>query len=156
MKVKKIVVMSDNHGYRNIIEEIKEQESDGDYYVHCGDSEGIIEELHGWISVRGNNDWMANLPDETVFEVEGIKFLVTHGQRYGYFNREAAMIDDLMHYGCDVLLSGHTHMPQFECVDGFYLINPGSTTLPRGGSCKSYCVIYVDNGNINVEFKEIY
>ena len=47
--MKKIVVMSDNHGYRNIIEEIKRLEPDGDFYVHCGDSEGMEKDLKGWI-----------------------------------------------------------------------------------------------------------
>lgn len=151
----KIVVMSDNHGYHKMIDEIKRLEPDGDYYVHCGDSEALEEALKGWICVRGNNDWMARLEDEIIFEVEGISFLVTHGHRYGYFNREELMVDDLLRHGCDVLLSGHTHVPQCEEIDGFYLINPGSTTLPRRGSAKSYCIIYVEQGKINVEFKEI-
>ena len=43
----------------------------------------------------------------------------------------------------------------YDNIDGFYLINPGSTTLPRQGSNKSYCVIYVDKGQLEVEFKEI-
>lgn len=154
--MKKIVVMSDNHGYANFIEEIRKLEPDGDVYVHCGDSEGTEDKLKGWIAVRGNNDWMARLDDERVFELDGLSFLVTHGHRYGYFNREEMMIDDLLRHGCDVLLSGHTHVPQYECVDGFYLINPGSTTLPRMGSNRSYCVIYVENGKIEVEFKEIF
>lgn len=153
--MKKIVVMSDNHGQDKIIDEIRYLESDGDYYVHCGDSEALEEDLKGWICVRGNNDWMAILEDEIVFEVEGISFLVTHGHRYGYFNREQLMVDDLLRHGCDVLLSGHTHVPQCEEINGFYLINPGSTTLPRRGSAKSYCVIYVNQGKIKVEFKEI-
>ena len=153
--MKKIVVMSDNHGYHKMIDEIKRLEPDGDYYVHCGDSEALEEALKGWICVRGNNDWMARLEDGIVFEVEGISFLVTHGHRYGYFNREELMVDDLLRHGCDVLLSGHTHVPQCEEIDGFYLINPGSTTLPRRGSAKSYCIIYVEQGKINVEFKEI-
>ena len=153
--MKKIVVMSDNHGQDKIIDKIRHLESDGDYYVHCGDSEALENDLKGWICVRGNNDWMAILEDEIVFEVEGISFLVTHGHRYGYFNREELMVDDLLRHGCDVLLSGHTHVPQCEEIDGFYLINPGSTTLPRRGSAKSYCVIYVDQEKINVEFKEI-
>ena len=153
--MKKIVVMSDNHGYHKMIDEIKRLEPDGDYYVHCGDSEALEEALKGWICVRGNNDWMARLEDEIVFEVEGISFLVTHGHRYGYFNREELMVDDLLRHGCDVLLSGHTHVPQCEEIDGFYLIYPGSTTLPRRGSAKSYCIIYVEQGKINVEFKEI-
>ena len=39
MKMKKIVVMSDSHGYHHMINRVKELEPDGDYYVHCGDSE---------------------------------------------------------------------------------------------------------------------
>lgn len=154
--MKKIVVMSDNHGYLDFIDEIRKLEPDGDVYVHCGDSEGTEERLKGWVAVRGNNDWMARLDDEKVFELEGLGFLVTHGHRYGYFNREKMMLDDLLRHGCDVLLSGHTHVPQYECVDGFYLINPGSTTLPRMGSNRSYCVIYAENGKIEVEFKEFF
>lgn len=154
--MKKIVVMSDNHGYLDFIDEIRKLEPDGDVYVHCGDSEGTEDRLKGWVAVRGNNDWMARLEDEKVFELEGLGFLVTHGHRYGYFNREKTMIDDLLRHGCDVLLSGHTHVPQYECVDGFYLINPGSTTLPRMGSNRSYCVIYAENGKIEVEFKEFF
>ena len=153
--MKKIVVMSDNHGYHKMIDEIRRLEPDGDYYVHCGDSEALEETLKGWICVRGNNDWMARLEDEVVFEAEGVNFLVTHGNRYGYFNREELMVDDLLRHGCDGLLSGHTHVPQCEEIDGFHLINPGSTTLPRRGSAKSYCIIYVEQGKINVEFKEI-
>ena len=98
---------------------------------------------------------MTGLQDEIVFEVEGVNFLVTHGHRYGYFNREEIMVDDLLRHGCDVLLSGHTHVPQCDEINGLYLINPGSTTLPRQGSNKSYCIIFVDQGEIKVEFKEI-
>ena len=153
--MKKIVVISDNHGQQSILDKIRNIESDGDYYVHCGDSEALEERLEGWICVRGNNDWLARLQDEIVIEVEGVSFLVTHGHRYGYLNREEIMVNDLLRHGCNVLLSGHTHVPQYDVIDGFYLINPGSTTLPRRGSNKSYCVIFVEQGQIEVEFKEI-
>ena len=33
MKMKKIVVMSDSHGYHQMINRVKELEPDGDYYV---------------------------------------------------------------------------------------------------------------------------
>lgn len=153
--MRKIVVMSDNHGHQKMIEEVRRLEPDGDYYVHCGDSEALEDMLKGWICVRGNNDWMTQLDDEMIFGVEGVSFLVTHGNKYGYFNREQMMVDDLLRHGCDVLLSGHTHVPQCNVIDGFYLINPGSTTLPRGGSDKSYCVIYVEQGKLDIEFKKI-
>ena len=37
--MKKIVIMSDNHGDMNILTDIKVLEDDADYYIHCGDSE---------------------------------------------------------------------------------------------------------------------
>lgn len=153
--MKKIVVMSDSHGCHKMIDEVRRLEPDGDFYVHCGDSEAYLEQMDGWICVRGNNDWMSGFNDEVVFEAEGIRFLVTHGHRFGFYNREDNMVDELLRQGCDVLLSGHTHMPLYKEITGFYLINPGSTTLPRGGSNKSYCVIYVDGNEIKVEFKKI-
>ena len=66
--MKKVVVMSDSHGYHKMIDEVQRLEPDGDYYVHCGDSEAREEQLKGWICVRGNNDWMAPFDDEVVFE----------------------------------------------------------------------------------------
>ena len=38
----------------------------------------------------------------------------------------------------DVVLSGHTHIPRGETVDGVHFWNPGSTTLPKGGFPASY------------------
>lgn len=153
--MKKIVVMSDSHGHHEMIDIVRSLEPDGDYYVHCGDSEAYQEQLKGWICVRGNNDWMSKFKDEIIFEVEGVRFLVSHGHRYGYFDRENVMIDELISNGCDVLLFGHTHVPQYEEINGFYLINPGSVTLPRNNSPHSYCVIFVEKNNIKVEFKKI-
>ena len=110
--MKKIVIMSDNHGDQSMIDYVKEHEQDGDYYIHCGDSEA-------------------------------------------YFNRELAMNDILTRNHCQVLISGHTHMPMFQKDGSFYYINPGSTTLPRGGSARSYAVLFIDNGKLDFRLKEI-
>lgn len=153
--VKKIVVMSDSHGSLLAMEEIKEKEVDGDFYVHCGDSEASLEELHDWIVVRGNNDWIAPFPNDIIFEAEGHRIYVCHGQHFGYFDRTEHMLALLQEKQCDILLSGHTHVPSMEKINGKYLINPGSTSLPRRGSEKSYCVIYIDKENIDVKFKKL-
>ena len=153
--MKKVIVMSDNHGQAFMMERIKELEANADFYVHCGDSETVEETLKGWIAVSGNNDWQANLPNSLIFTAGEVRFLVCHGHRFGYFNREEYMIEVLRENNCQVLLSGHTHVPQCEYIEGHYLVNPGSTTLPRRGSAKSYCVITVDNENIDIQFKEL-
>ena len=153
--MKKIVVMSDSHGYHQMINRVKELEPDGDYYVHCGDSEAETYMMQDWLCVKGNNDWYSDFPNQIKFKVEDLNFLVTHGHRFGYMDRETSMIYTLQEANCDVLLSGHTHVPMYKEVDGCTLINPGSTTLPRGGSNRSYCVIYVEGKDLKVEFKNL-
>ena len=40
----------------------------------------------------------------------------------------------------DVLLHGHTHIPTFETVDGIFVVNPGSVSIPKENSAHSYIV----------------
>ena len=153
--MKKIVVMSDSHGYHAMIDLVRELEPDGDCSVHCGDSEAETYDMHDWLCVKGNNDWYSDFPEHIRFKVEDLNFYVCHGHRFGYFDRESKMIYTLQEANCDVLLSGHTHVPTYEKIDGYTFINPGSTTLPRGGSSRSYCVIHVDGKKLDVEFKDL-
>lgn len=154
--MKKIVVMSDNHGDDSMMAYIKTLEPHADYYIHCGDSEASYKELlTGYICVKGNNDWSLDLPTEAKLEVEGLSILITHGQYLGYFNRELAMNDLLTRQHCQVLISGHTHIPLFQKDGSYYYINPGSTSLPRGGSARSYAVVTIDGQTVDCVFKKI-
>lgn len=152
--MRKLVVMADNHGDQEVVSYIKKVEDQADYYIHCGDSQGTPSDLEGWIGVRGNNDYPF-WPNEQVLRVEDLNILIVHGHRYGYFNRESKMINDLKEHNCDVLIFGHLHIPFFEKEEGFIFINPGSTDLPRAGSPCSYCVITIEGADIDVEFKEL-
>lgn len=154
--MKKIVVMSDNHGMDEMLTYIKQIEPLADYYVHCGDSEAYNQELlNDFVCVKGNNDWGLNLPKEVILKVEDINILITHGHYLGYFNRELAMNDLLTRNECQVLLCGHTHIPMY-IKDGFYYyINPGSTSLPRAGSAPSYAVLTIDKNQVTCEFKSL-
>ncbi len=154
--MKKVVVMSDNHGYDEAIRKVKELEPDADYYIHCGDSctsnPFVLDDM---ICVKGNNDYYLDLPRYAKIQIEDLKVLITHGQYYGYFNREKQMRQDLKEQGCDVLFSGHTHVPSFLEKHHHYYLNPGSLTLPRGGSGPSYAVVYIDGKKLKAEFKAL-
>ena len=58
-------------------------------------------------------------------------------------------------------MSGHTHIPVLEERDGVVFLNPGSTTIPKGGSMPSYAVwddgkitiISLDNGDVVKEWE---
>lgn len=40
-----------------------------------------------------------------------------------------------------VVLYGHTHIPVFEKKDGIFYLNPGSVSIPKGGSERGYIII---------------
>ncbi|WP_050635625.1 metallophosphoesterase family protein [Candidatus Stoquefichus sp. SB1] len=154
--MKKIVVMSDNHGDDRMLEYVRECEPHADYYIHCGDSEAYHKEmLSGYICVKGNNDWALDLPQEAHLVIEDMPIIITHGQHFSMFNRELAMHDFLTRNHCQLLLFGHTHMPLFQREGDYYYINPGSTSLPRGGSDRSYAVVTIDQQQVTCEFKKI-
>jgi len=41
----------------------------------------------------------------------------------------------------DILLHGHTHVPTWEEKEGIWILNPGSLTIPKGGSKRSYMTL---------------
>lgn len=152
--MKKIVIMSDNHGQTNQINEVLKRHPDADYFIHCGDFESYDDVVENFVAVRGNNDWGSSLPKYQTLMIEGKKIVVCHGEKFGYFNREYYMELFAKENAIDILISGHTHMPLNEVVDGIHLINPGSTYLPRGGSLPSYAIMYLDLDHVEVEFVE--
>ncbi len=153
--MKKIVIMSDNHRCFEHIYDILRENQDADLFIHCGDNEGFDDMLEDFVAVRGNNDWSSDLKDFEIVDFDGYRIGVAHGHQFGYFNREEAMLQVAKAYKLDILCSGHTHMPMDIDLEGIKCINPGSTHLPRGGSMPSYAILYIDNGKMNVEFKEM-
>ena len=109
------------------------------------------------ISVRGNCDAEVDqmvlpfsiLEDEKTMEADGKRILLHHGHHEKDYE------------GYDVVMSGHTHVPVLEERDGIIFLNPGSTTIPKGGSAPSYAtwtdgkisIISLDDGNVVKEWK---
>lgn len=152
--MKKLLVMSDNHGDQRHIRYLKNKYPQMDFYLHCGDSQGNLSDLEGWYAIRGNNDY-GYFPSHLILKVEGVNILLIHGHQFGYFDRNVRILDYLKEFNCDICICGHTHVPCFEEIQGFKIINPGSTTLPRGGSYPSYCIITIDDIDVKVDFKKL-
>jgi len=60
-------------------------------------------------------------------EFEGVGILVNHGHK---LTREG-MVDLAKRYGARYFVSGHTHIPVLDRVDGVVLVNPGSPSIPK-------------------------
>ena len=61
----------------------------------------------------------------------------------------------------DILLCGHTHVPKCTEHETFIYMNPGSTSIPKNGSCHSYMTMEdglflwknLENGEVYMEYK---
>ncbi|MBQ0018107.1 MAG: phosphodiesterase [Clostridiales bacterium] len=114
-------------------------------------------------SVRGNCDSEVDqmvlqfsiTDDYAVVEADGKRLFISHGHIYG-----PGRLPDEMY---DAMICGHTHVPMHEYVrsfgeyKGMLLCNPGSTSIPKGGSEAGY--MSYENGRFNwhkLETGEIY
>jgi len=149
--IKKIVVVSDNHGKREILETIRRQNSDAYAFVHCGDLCLPDSESDGYAIVSGNNDFYADFPRELVVDCNEFKIYVTHSDMFSYSNRIEKITERAKKLGCRIACYGHTHVYHQEEEDGVYLLNPGSLTFSRDGSKSCYAVLTVNGSDITVE-----
>ena len=121
-----ILIFSDYHkNEERVLEIIKKHQPD--YILCCGDGESndLFYEENKIISVKGNCDY-ANLPLVKVVEIEGKKFLLTHGHLYDvYFDIFKLYLlakENNVNYVC----YGHTHIANIEEFEGVTFINPGA------------------------------
>lgn len=77
------------------------------------------------------------LADYCLLEEENHLIFATHGHHYNLETPPALQPGD-------VLLHGHTHIPAKDNSHGFWYLNPGSVSLPKEGSSKSYMTL--ENG----------
>lgn len=151
----KILVFSDSHGAMGKMVEAMEHERPhhvfflGDHY-----RDGIeLSELYPDIPmdiVRGNCDWGRG-PDMRVVELEGVRFLLTHGHLQYVKSGLDELLQEAKNRQVQVACFGHTHLAKVVYRDGIYLMNPGSA-----GGCharEGYGVIEALDGSVNLLLK---
>lgn len=150
----KIVIISDNHGRIEPIQNILYQHQDADAFIHCGDSELPVNYLAGYVAVRGNNDFYAELPDYRVLEIGNHRILIAHGHRLMFLDNRELLVNKAKSLDCDVICFGHSHIFESRVIDDITLINPGSISKNRDGSAPSYAILTINNNQLSVERKE--
>lgn len=151
----KILVFSDSHGRLGPMLDAVEQERPqrvfflGDNYR---DGQALMDaypdlpvEL-----VRGNCDW-DSAPDELIVEAGGVKFLLTHGHRYGVKSGTDRLARAAREKGVAVACFGHTHQGLNMPDHGIWLFNPGTAGGIHGRV--GYGVILVSNGTFRTDLK---
>ena len=150
----KILVFSDSHGNsKNIVDAIKRSGAGAELAVFLGDGLGDVEYAKSkfpslaFYEVRGNCDFFASdIPKQSVLDLDGIRLLITHGDRYNVKYGLTNIIYAAAELEAHAVLFGHTHAPTEQCeyVDEkrIQLFNPGS--IAQG----SYGVINIANGTL--------
>jgi uncharacterized protein len=120
----KIGVISDTHG---LLRPAAEQCLAGvAHIIHAGDI-GRPEVIAGLrriapvMAIKGNvdtADWAARYPDTRTIKLGGLVIHVLH-------DVNELKLDPVAD-GIDVVISGHSHRPGIETVDGVLYLNPGS------------------------------
>ena len=150
----KVLIVSDIHGgYNNLLKVINDNK-DFDLLLILGDilsgysdfNSELIDLLNSYntriIAVRGNCDRDVEKLDFSMdnyyimTSIDNKIFFLTHGHLY---DRHSELNIDY-----NVYIQGHTHVPMMIEENNILYLNPGSVTLPRGGSIKSY-ILYEDN-----------
>lgn len=149
----KIGVISDTHGL--LRPEVATLFAGVERIIHAGDignAEVIaeLEKIAPVVAVRGNNDtggWAAKIPDDAV---------VTVGKRRIYILHNVAELDrDPAADGIDVIVSGHSHKPRAETIDGVLYLNPGSAGPRRFTLPIALAVLEVTAGAIRPHIHQI-
>ena len=91
------------------------------------------------ISVRGNCDsevdqMVLEFPLMNTYEMietDGLVLFATHGHVYNPSSPPPFV-------AFDVMLNGHTHISALQNLEEFYYANPGSVSIPKGGTQNSY------------------
>ena len=150
----KILVISDTHGSLDKTVKVFSLVKDPDLVFHMGDilyhgprnpiPEGynpskLAEFLRGKNInyVKGNCDadvdiallGLPEIPRVSIEYMGNFKILRMHGDQFD----ENDLLDVLKHHDCNVLIYGHTHIPELEKREKFIIFNPGSPSLPKKG-----------------------
>lgn len=179
----KVLIVSDSHGMNGPLRTVIMRESP-DMLIHLGDAEYSQSEIASWagspktpcIFVKGNCDSyycdQSLVRDTAVFELKGHKIFCAHGHKqrvnYGLLTLSLTAQEQ----GCDIAMFGHTHVPYdsfgdaISKFDRFYdsggyapgprILNPGSLSLPRGGSGRGYMIMDMEeDGRYDVIYRTL-
>jgi putative phosphoesterase len=124
----RIGIISDTHGLMR--PEAERRLKGVNHIIHAGDigRPEIVDALRRIApvtAIRGNADsgaWAREYPDTKIVRLAGKSIYVLH-------DLKALQADPSA--GVDVIISGHSHVPQIDTVGGVLYLNPGSAGRRR-------------------------
>jgi putative phosphoesterase len=118
--------------------------TDVDCLLHTGDHHEDLDYIIKKykvkaLGVRGNCDWRGAA--DILKGFAGRKIFLCHGHQYNVKLGLNSIYYKGLEKKADIVIFGHTHVPLYTTENNLVLLNPGSTSLPRGGSAKGCAVL---------------
>jgi hypothetical protein len=145
----RVGLVSDTHGLMR--PEVLGAFQGVDHIIHAGDiGEGVLQAL-GRIApvtaIRGNNDkgpWANDIPETAQLTLEDARIYVIH---------DLAEFDSFA--ACDVVISGHSHIPEFYTEEGILYVNPGSAGPRRFKLPLSIGFLEISGATVSASLQEL-
>ena len=149
----KLGIIADSHrSMRNIREALGKME-DCALILHLGDHDTDMDDFrlpeNRLLSVPGNCDPLSFAPHNRIFEKEGVRVFMTHGDAYGVKYTLTRLSFKAREAGAKLALYGHSHVQALDEDGGIVFLNPGA--LKNG----DYAVVTLHEGKITCELKNL-
>lgn len=154
----RILVISDTHGNFPLAFKACDRAEPFNVLIHLGDGGDDAELLASTldvevIQVAGNCDLASTSSRELLWECEGKKLLLVHGDAYGVKSGLGRLEKRALEVGADVVLYGHTHRATITTLSGLLAINPG--TLMRSSQHTTFATLEITAQGITADLHDI-
>ena len=128
----KVLIVSDSHGHNEYLDDLIRENQDVDLFLHAGDSEVPPYTIYPFRVVKGNCDYIYDMPEELIIPSPFGNILLRH--------KDNAPIKYIKENDIRIYVFGHTHVKACIKKNDIVYINPGSLTFPRDGEA-SYAIL---------------
>ena len=152
----RILVFSDTHGFATNCCPVIDSFDKVDAIIHAGDivrDADYIKEKYPDIplyAVCGNNDYYSDYPYDIKVTLGGKRIFITHGHKYSVRLGSFLLQDLITKEGYDLVIYGHTHVPDHDYFAGSQILNPGSVF-----SSRTYGIIEIDETGMKVSIQRL-
>jgi uncharacterized protein len=154
----KTLVISDTHGNTSLAFKAHTLSEPVDAVLHLGDGCRDAELLKNIldipvVNISGNCDIGSKAPRELLWECEGKRILMSHGDAYGVKGGLARLEQRAREVRADAVLFGHSHIAMNEQRPGLLVLNPG--TLTFAAQQQTYAVMEITSDGISANLFDI-
>ena len=149
----KLGVIADSHRSRTNIRRALEKMGDCQLILHLGDHDSDMDAFglpeNRLLSVPGNCDPLSFAPGLRIFERDGVRVLMTHGDAYGVKFSLIRLALKAKEAGAHLALYGHSHVQRADDDGEVLCLNPGA--LKNG----AYAIVTLNKGKVGYEFHRL-